>query len=256
MPTVPPDRIDPLIASFLQTDLPLSHIAEHHDITVRQLLEWMRSPEIAEILDAIEALSLRRARVLAAEARVTALRRLDYLAASSDDPESARRAGAALLRAAGPLHDNPDRPPSAPQPRRRSVELGDECAALVRGGQPLNNSVELIPDGVTPPGVEPIADRDRPVLNGPPDVQRRVGSGEKAAETDRDHRPQRGKDEHNDAENPRGPNVADLARDPSNDRRADQQQTGHEPRIHAAPPESPGGSRSTGPPKLRTPGPG
>lgn len=173
MPIVPADRINPLIASFIQTDIQLTDIAEQHGIPLRELLEWLRSPEIAEILDAIEALSLRRARVLAAEARVTALRRLDYLAASSDDPESARRAGAAILRAAGPLHDNPDRPPSPPQPSRRKSKLADEKPiphqappAAARAGPPQPAQTQPQPRAAAaapvPAPVQAIADSRAP----------------------------------------------------------------------------------------------
>lgn len=102
--TLPPDvqRLNAILTDFLQSNHTLVEIADFHKMTVLELLEWARQPKVKEVLDAVFTLSRQRIRTIRAEARITSLRRLDLIAASSDHEETARRAAMGLLRGSSP----------------------------------------------------------------------------------------------------------------------------------------------------------
>jgi len=74
-----PDQSTALLHSFVRGTLSLPDLADSAGISLPDLLHWAQSPEIAPLLDALEALALRHARLAAAIAAPAAIQLLDQL---------------------------------------------------------------------------------------------------------------------------------------------------------------------------------
>lgn len=170
-PTIDPRRRDALLDDYLRADLPLPELASRHDLTVRQLLALLNSPEISGILNALERAAQNQARRVAALARPRALAALRD--AVDADPalnrlltpalhvrsrETTRSAAASLLRAAPA--DPTRRPPTRKTPTPRSPDEQRQQAPPL--GVAVRNPVPVVERAHVPQ--QHLVQRTLPVL--------------------------------------------------------------------------------------------
>ncbi len=149
-----------LLIDFLTTDLPLTQLAERHNLTIEQLIAWADSPETVRIFNDLQRIAARRSALIAAESSAKALTNLAQLSLSlakrselaNANPagpkppsitalESSRKACAALLRLF------PARPPiasltDAGPPQRRSPSTAPSIAHDSPNGKPAAPSLQ------------------------------------------------------------------------------------------------------------------
>jgi hypothetical protein len=146
---------------------PLSVIADRHGLEFEDFLEWLDTPDVALSLERLERAMLRRAAIVAAERRASALSTLDEIlrpcefdernmppardvaSPSGRHPprENARRPCTTIIRS-----DHPPIAPNSPPP-------GD---VLLAGTGGLDHLV----DGAVAPGKEALAEAEGDVVDG------------------------------------------------------------------------------------------
>lgn len=114
-----PPTDNQLLALFLTGDIQLIDIANHFNITARQLIDWSRQAHIIALLDDLRETDLRRAESIAASHKPAAH---DVLGRALQGPstESARKAAGQLLKGMRPNAPRPVEPRTRAEPKRRN----------------------------------------------------------------------------------------------------------------------------------------
>ena len=150
---------------YIAGQLDLSAIADICCISFDALVAFLDDPQTTARLDTIQRLASRRARLIAAEARVLALTRLQAIAAHQPDPghtppklftrqlETTRKAAAQLLRLTPPPRITPPPGGTGFQPVRIPSECRGHGSARPRSRDPLRR--EPHPSSAAPVPVPP-----------------------------------------------------------------------------------------------------
>lgn len=95
----PAPSIDELVFDYLTLSLPLPALSRRHSMTLEQLATLLESAPVQSLIRRLTRLAAQRARVLAVQNRSSAIASLETTVATTDNPETARKAAATLIRA-------------------------------------------------------------------------------------------------------------------------------------------------------------
>ena len=95
----PAPSVDELVFDYLTLSLPLPALSRRHGMTLEQLATLLESAPVQSLIRRLTRLAAQRARVLAVQNRSSAIASLETTVATTDNPETARKAAATLIRA-------------------------------------------------------------------------------------------------------------------------------------------------------------
>ena len=150
--------IDELIFDYLTLSMPLPSLARRHGLTVRGLADALESEPAQTLIRRMTRLASQRARALAIQNRASAIASLETTMATTDDPETARKAATTLIRTSDRVLHPPrrgrvttKRTPEQPD----ATPTGDPAAPDTRAtpDEAASNSPNASPDSSSaPPG--------------------------------------------------------------------------------------------------------
>jgi hypothetical protein len=91
--------LDELIFDYLTLSMPLPSLARRHRLTLEGLATALESEAAQSLIRRMTRLAAQRARTLAIQNRASAIASLETTMATTDDPETARKAATTLIRA-------------------------------------------------------------------------------------------------------------------------------------------------------------
>jgi hypothetical protein len=120
-------RDNSLLAKYLDPQLALPQVAEAAGFTIEELLLWLETPEIAEILSKFQGACATRAALIAGNVAPAALQSLDRVLTQTQNPVELRRTATQLLRATKPDRRRPPAGQSrSDQHRQRNHEQSEQ----------------------------------------------------------------------------------------------------------------------------------